>query len=628
MNTKRKIGICFILQLMASVFVISATSCKDEKEIFANNGKIVTGQSIDFPSGGGLQQLEIETDLSFDELKCSVSSTGQGWCTVNTAGDKFIIQANSNRDPDNERLAILTLYTGKGLRQDITVKQSKFTLPNEDSFDPLTIFTDKSCSRLKEGITDEDVIKIPEAFYKDIAVALKADDYADKQFRIQSYRPYQTPSVSAKRTKTLHTWGILDNVTGISVEDDEEELHILVGETHGQTVSLRVQHFEKSWGGTTTPLKTGMNIVKPGKGLCYIIIHTDEYIPLNPKTETEQEAISSKSVNIHFVTGTVNGYYDVAKNKGSDSKLLLANAKHAFFDIKGKYSQLVWRTEDFTAAGTDLSETIRYLDRLVELEIDFSGFFKYDGAYSTRMFFMPSASGGGNPNATIARVIFPNSYKNFFANPTDETFKSRVWGLAHEAGHCSQSNPGMRWGGMGEVGNNMFSMYVKTQMFGYENSNMLVEGYYEKARQLIIDNNLAHADITITGSKHFEKLVPFWQVQLYMSEVKGYKDFNRDLYQHYRVTPDVGTTFEHSGPLQLDYVRNVCNLSKTNMLDFFKKWGFLTPINATINDYGNRKLIITQQDVDALIAEIEAKNYEKPVKDITLIRDDNFNDFK
>ncbi|MBB4034242.1 hypothetical protein GGR21_000127 [Dysgonomonas hofstadii] len=508
-----------------------------------------------------------------------------------------------------------------------SVFPSLYSHAKGDKFDPLTIFTDPSCSELKAGITAKNIAKISDVLYKDIATRLSTGRYEDKEFRIQSYRPYQTPKISAARTKTMHTWGVLDNVTGIYVENPEDELCILVGETHGQEVKLRVQDYSKGWETNTVTLKTGMNKVKPGSGLCYIMIFQDEYIPLNPETDVEKREIQSKNVKIHFATGKVNGYYDIAKNKGEDSGCLLSKAKYPYFDVKGKYSQLAWYTEDFQEAGTNLSKTIERLDQLVGLEIDFSGLFKYGKSFSTRMFFMPSTNGGGNPNATVERVIFPRVYKNFFANPDSDTFMKRIWGLAHEVGHCSQSNPGMRWGGMGEVGNNIFSMYVKTQLYGYEKSNMLAEGYYEKAKALIIDKNLAHADMSII-TRHFERLVPFWQLHLYTAEVKGYKDLYRDLYEHYRTTLNVGTTFENSGALQLDFVRNVCHLSKTNLIDFFRKWGFLTPVNVVINDYGKRTLKITQQEIDALVVEIESKNYEKPVKDITSIRDDNFFQFR
>ncbi|MCK9506898.1 MAG: M60 family metallopeptidase [Pigmentiphaga sp.] len=495
------------------------------------------------------------------------------------------------------------------------------------SFDPLTIFTELSCSELKAGITLRQINRIPDSLYKTIATQLYDGSYPDAKYRIQTYRVYQTPKVSATRTKTLHTWGILDNVTGIYVEKPEDELYILVGETRELEVKLRVQDFTQAWGEKTFPLHTGLNIVKPGIGLCYMLIFQDTYIPLNPTNEVEREEIDSKSVKIHFVTGRVNGYYDITHNTGEESDALITHAQYPYFDVKGKYSQLVWYTEDFREAHTDLSKTITYLDQLVGMEIDFAGFFKYSNPYSTRMFFMPSISGKGNPNATVERVIFPKVYKNFFANPSEETLLNRAWGIAHEVGHCSQSNPGLRWGGMGEVGNNLFSMYVKTQLFGYTKSNMLVENYYEKAKALIIDAKIAHADLSIVNH-YFERLVPFWQLHLYTANILGYTDLYRDLYEHYRTTPDVGTTFANSGLLQLDFIRNVCNLTKTNFLDFFKKWGFLAPIDVVVNDYGKRILKITQQDIDSLIEEIESCHYSKPTHDITTIRDDNFYQFR
>lgn len=497
----------------------------------------------------------------------------------------------------------------------------------QKAFNPLSVFTDASCSQLKNGVTTKQIKAIKHPLYKSIATKLYDNTYEDAEYRIQSYRSYQTPKVSAARTKTMHTWGVLDNVTGIFVENADDEIVVLVGNTNGLSVKLRVQDYAERWGASTVELEEGYNKVKPGaSGLCYILIHQDEYIPLNPLNDSDKKDIEASMVNVHFVDGKINGYYDINKNSSEDSQQLLANAKYPYFDVKGKYSQLVWYTEDFKEANTDFSKTITYLDQLVALEIDFSGLFKYGKPFSTRMFFMPSTNGKGNPNATVERVIFPRSYKNFFASPSEETLLSRIWGMAHEVGHCAQSNPGMRWGGMGEVGNNMFSMFVKTQMFGNEKSNMLVEGYYEKAKELIVDKGIAHTDPSIM-SKHFERLVPFWQLHLYTSNVLGYKDLYRDLYEHYRTNVDVGTTFQSSGPLQLDFVRNVCNLSKTNLLDFFSKWGFLTAIDTVVKDYGDRVLKISQEDIDSLVKEIESKNYPKPYHDITNIRDDNYYQF-
>ncbi len=39
------------------------------------------------------------------------------------------------------------------------------------------------------------------------------------------------------------------------------------------------------------------------------------------------------------------------------------------------------------------------------------------------------------------------------------------WGFSHEVGHVHQTRPMFNWGGLGEVSNNLFSLYV-TRSFG------------------------------------------------------------------------------------------------------------------------------------------------------------------
>jgi hypothetical protein len=65
------------------------------------------------------------------------------------------------------------------------------------------------------------------------------------------------------------------------------------------------------------------------------------------------------------------------------------------------------------------------------------------------------------------------------------------------------------------------------------------------------------------------------------------------------------------------------------LTDFFGKWGFLTPIDQTMDDYGSGRFTITQSQIDAVKAEIASKNYPKPAhNNIYDIRDDNVNSFK
>lgn len=627
---KRKNMFCQLFSTLSCVVLaLSLMSCSDEVEKYVDvdNGQIVVEESITFPSGGGKQELLIETKgVKLEDLVVSVSKNAEDWANVSKTTDKLIVALELNEGAP--RTAVLSIIAKNGLRQDVTITQSEFSI-TEDY--PSNIFTDGSCSKLKENVTDEDIVAISSAFYKKIALNLKNGTYEDAEFRIQKYRPYQDQDNSAARTKTMHTWGWLDNITGIYVDNTEENLYVFVGDTHGQTVKLLVKNYPGYNDISTYELKEGFNAIKPDRtGLCYILIQQNEYIPLFPVTAEEQQLMKSveeKSVNIHFASGAVNGYYNYEMHNADDSERLRKNIKYDYFDVKGEYSHLTWYSEDFVNAETDFSKTVEALDKLVELEIEHAGFFKYGEGFSTRMYFRPTNNGAGNPNATKKETRFPRNYKDAFTDATDANMKVRLWGLAHEVGHATQTNPAMRWGGLGEVGNNMFSMYVKTSWFGFNESNLLLEGYYDKARALIIDQKLPYADLSIVGSKHMERLVPLWQVNLYFKS-QGKEDFYKDLYEHFRKTKDVGTTFDHSGPLQLDYVRQVCRIGKVDLIDFFEKWGFLTPVDITISDYGNRVMKITQEDVDKLKAEIEALNLMKPTKDVTLIQDDNYESFK
>ena len=43
-----------------------------------------------------------------------------------------------------------------------------------------------------------------------------------------------------------------------------------------------------------------------------------------------------------------------------------------------------------------------------------------------------------------------------------------------------------------------------------------------------------------------------------------------------------------------------------NLLDFFTKWGFLTPVDKELDDYGKKQLTVTQDMIDALKQKVNA----------------------
>ncbi len=82
------------------------------------------------------------------------------------------------------------------------------------------------------------------------------------------------------------------------------------------------------------------------------------------------------------------------------------------------------------------------------------------------------------------------------------------------------------------------------------------------------------------------------------------------------------------GDIQLDFVYNCCLSAKMNLLDFFEKWGFLTPVNKKIEDYDTRTLTVTPDMVDALRHKVNGLGYSKPDVALEYISDNSFELYK
>lgn len=64
------------------------------------------------------------------------------------------------------------------------------------------------------------------------------------------------------------------------------------------------------------------------------------------------------------------------------------------------------------------------------------------------------------------------------------------------------------------------------------------------------------------------------------------------------------------------------------MTNFFTRWGYLSPFDGTLDDYGVGSFKVTQDQVDDLIAEIQAKNYAPLEEKIEYICDANWQVFR
>ncbi|MCH5718448.1 hypothetical protein [Niabella hibiscisoli] len=68
-------------------------------------------------------------------------------------------------------------------------------------------------------------------------------------------------------------------------------------------------------------------------------------------------------------------------------------------------------------------------------------------------------------------------------------------------------------------------------------------------------------------------------------------------------------------------MKTACEVSKTDLTDFFDQYGFFYVGQFEFGDYGNYKYELTQEMADKTRAEIKAMNLPKPKVDLTKLED-------
>lgn len=513
------------------------------------------------------EQSTYQKVCDFDfEGKGTVSTLKIAETVKNPRGVKFVLSPGTN---NNLSCAEMEFYSVKPLSSDLDA-----------------VFTDKSYSELKPGVTEAQIAGIKNAFYANIARHLFDKSYP--AFRILKCDAYQKSTVIRQELKTS-VYSQLDNITGISVNIGEE-LVVFVGNTHGEELSLCVMNYDEGYKPITYMLVEGANKMKmKDKGLVYVIYQTTSYQTALP-------------VRVHIAAGGENnGYYELGKGLGAqDWKTLLDKSVHPYMDIKGVYSHLCFPVKDFRAYTGNAEKLGEDYDKIVRLEHELMGLYTYNRQIKNRMCFVidPKAD---NPNASDYRTVYPTGSMKSCCEFTDP------WGPAHEAGHMLQTRPGLKWHGTTEVTNNILSMHVTTSM-GME-SRLETDGrnFYEAAFTNTIVAKKPHQAEVTSGDKHFRKLVPFWQLYLYSRE-GGAKNihFYEELFERIRVESDPKT----DGEAQLNFVRLACDVMQLDLTSFFRAWGFLRPIDMMVDDYGEKRFVVTAEQIRSLEEEIAAKGYD------------------
>lgn len=445
----------------------------------------------------------------------------------------------------------------------------------------LTVFTDICCTDLIDGVTTDDINQLP-GYFALLATAIKNGEYSefDSMFRIKECKAYSEP-VSCAEEIRISNYSVLDNPTGICVEAGDEII-VLVGDTYGQTISLQ-NVAETEDDGDKYLLYPGVNKIE-------ILTSGALFVAYN----TDISSSTAKPIKIHIPlnSGWVNGYFDLEEHK-TDEKYatIVSQAKHKFFAVKGQNVVMNFHLEKFLQLQpTSIVEYIEFFDNIVNWEYELMGIEEYRPSTFNNHIYAYSAEDGYMWKSGSS-VGFGKDALDVFM-PVEKMYVNRqAWGPAHEIGHVHQRAIG--WIGCLESSNNLYSNYVLYKV-GTEASNG--PGVNDMASIHCIEDRpwldfLGDPDSEDTNN-HMRM---YWQLFIYFHLCEVEVDFWPELHKILRNRPEDLSL----GVKQMEFVKYASDVAKLDLSEFFTFWGFLTPIDTQINQYGSAMCTVT----DAMIAE-------------------------
>ncbi|WP_308744037.1 M60 family metallopeptidase [uncultured Bacteroides sp.] len=462
-----------------------------------------------------------------------------------------------------------------------------------------TVFTDVTCSELRPDVTKEMIDALP-GYFANVGFLLKNNTYDEweKKFRIHDYEPYSDVEVWASNLMTKK-YSNLDNPTGIYANAGES-LIVLVGDTHGQTVSLQAIPDRESKG-DVYPLVTGVNkIAIKQTGMLFLMYTADLS---NSK---------ARPIRVHIPPqcGHVDGFYDLKEDKTDEEYVkLLSKANYKYFCVRGEKIIFYFHTTSYRQImPNSVLPTINLWDNVISWEQELMGIDDVRPSQVNNHIFAISldADDDGYMWASDYRIAFKYTtldrlldYNKVMAS------KGNVWGPAHEVGHIHQS--AINWPICTEASNNLFSNFVMHKLGepcsrGKELSLLATQHCVNNDSWVDVDNEL--------------KMRLYWQLWNYFHRCEYMPDFWQKMFKELRTNR---LTAANPGLAQMQFVKAVCKVANMNLTDFFETWGFFTPINREIEQYGNYRYTVTTTMIGETKAAI--KDYPAPAHAIQYIED-------
>lgn len=465
----------------------------------------------------------------------------------------------------------------------------------------LTVFTDITCSEIKPDVMQEQIEALPE-FFIQTASALKDDSYNkwEKEFRIREYCPYSSADEWADKLMT-RKYGDLDNPTGIYVNEGDEVV-VLVGDTHGQSISIQnigeetnKGYAQTSVNGDIYPLKEGVNkLTAKQTGMLFVMYNTNIQNP------------DAQPIKIHIPLGggKVCGFFSLKEHQTNEKyKELIDKADYKYFCVIGNAIILYFHHKQLKAAVPyDILSSIELWDNMIQWQQELMGIEDVHPKQMNNHIFAISPE-GGYMWASEGRIGFVYTVLGDILRKSYLMASRNSWGPAHEIGHVHQG--AINWASTTESSNNLFSNYT-IYKFGQNCSRgteLAVPEYAANVKKATLVfrrcvENKAWCDFgtDYQGEDPEMHARMNWQLWNYYHRCGYNPQFFPTLFKLMR---ENRVSTQDPGENQMMYARMACRAANENLTDFFERWGFFVPISMKVNQYGTYNYIVT----DAMIKE-------------------------
>ncbi len=560
------------------------------------------------------------TDTSVQNF---IYGENSGVYTFHITHDYFGLHCNNN---NNVVYYYISENKSKWTLESVTVDQDalaeqKAAIAEASTADLLKVFTTTACTELRSGYSESDLAALP-TITQALAAKIKNNTWTtydgwtsktEKTFRIADYKAYSNHIRWTDIIGLGYRFGRLTNPTGISVSSGDY-IQVYVGEIpSGQSVQLEVAGDYQSSGVTYT-LKQGMNsLLMASSGNCFVQYDVDNTTDGKaPYTDIS----SYDPVTVHIEGGTVQGYFDLTKG---DTNFDWSEMQH--YLLKGtcvdlKTDNLVFHMQTSlvkSACPENMVELLGEWDKILDMEHSLMGLEEFNG-YWNNMLTAVDMSGPNYMYATtygtyydVGTIPSIMSYAEMFAG-------GAIWGPAHENGHIFQKYINMV--GQTEVSNNLFSNVAVFNNGHLTSRASLISTTFQN-----MSNNVYWNDREIWERTHM-----YFQLYQFFHILGRKSNFYPELFKALRSDPmtHTGNVFIPATDDYLKFYKKCCTVSGYDLTEFFQAYGFFVIPNLTsytlsdvtkdaymVEDYGNYYLTVTQEEIDAVKAEVAAMNLPK-----------------